>query len=103
MPCHGLAYGRIHWIVELILLSKVSTSLRVDYVRADTIIAVQPNVPMNGLNRRIGKVQTEHFGNANSAIARRIETERLERQPTVILPESPMNFAYEDDRNSQNS
>lgn len=64
------------------------------------IIALQPNVPMSGLTEeKWRELRQRHIRLAESALAkldRELTTDN--RQPTtVIFPESPMNFMYEDD------
>ncbi len=64
------------------------------------VIAVQPNVPMAGLtNEKWKSLRQKHIELAESALSK-LPTEN--RQPiTVIFPESPMNFAYEEDEEFQ--
>lgn len=68
------------------------------------IIAVQPNVPMSGLDiQKWRELRERQIGLAETEI-RKINNQRTtnDEQPTlVILPESPMNFMYEDDREFQ--
>ena len=73
------------------------------------VVAVQPNVPMSGLDQtRLELLRGRQIARAESKIAEvrkqndyltesqgRILNTRL--QTTVILPESPMNFMYNDD------
>jgi apolipoprotein N-acyltransferase len=66
----------------------------------DGVIAVQPNVPASGLDQfRWQDLREKQF------LAAKNEIDKLpidNKQPTtVILPESPMNFAYDDDRQFQ--
>jgi apolipoprotein N-acyltransferase len=81
------------------------------YRRETNIVAVQPNVPMSGLDQsKLGKLRQQQIENAEAAL-RSIEEERQryssevpagQPRPTlVILPESPMNFMYNDDREFQ--
>lgn len=60
------------------------------------VVAVQPNVPMAGLTYDKWKLlRQKHVELAESALAK-LTTDN--RQPTtVIFPESPMNFAFEED------
>jgi apolipoprotein N-acyltransferase len=64
------------------------------------IVAIQPNVPMSGLDS--GKLETLRDRQIDLA---EIEISKLtaEQRPpiTVILPESPMDFMYNDDREFQ--
>jgi apolipoprotein N-acyltransferase len=75
--------------------------------RADTVVAIQPNVPMSGLTYDKWKLlRQRHVELAESALA------SIDRNPqsaipnpqstAVIFPESPMNFAYEEDEEFRN-
>lgn len=68
---------------------------------SSTIIAVQPNVPMSGLdNFKWAKLRERHVQLAESALGR-IGEQRAANPGypvTVIFPESPMNFQYDEDR-----
>ena len=67
---------------------------------AAQVIAIQPNVPMSGLDYQKWDVLRQHQIDLVEAELRKLPTDN--RQPTtVILPESPMNFMYEDDREFQ--
>lgn len=61
-----------------------------------SVVAVQPNVPMTGLTYETWqRLRQKHTELAVAALAK-LTAEN--RQPTtVIFPESPMNFAYEED------
>lgn len=63
---------------------------------AGEVVAIQPNVPMSGLDSlRWQRLRTRHVELSESAL-QKLPTEN--RQPTtVIFPESPMNFMYEED------
>ncbi|QQS32562.1 MAG: apolipoprotein N-acyltransferase [Acidobacteriota bacterium] len=64
------------------------------------IIALQPNVPMSGLNfDKWQQLRQRQFDVAESEINKLTTDHRL--PTTVILPESPMNFMYNDDREFQ--
>ena len=64
------------------------------------VIAVQPNVPMAGLTYEKWKsLRQKHVELAESDLAK-LSTENP-RPTTVIFPESPMNFAYEEDEEFQ--
>ncbi len=74
------------------------------------VVAIQPNVPMSGLDSaRLEQMRQEQIEVANREISklpiRRITNNRdlIEREHPVlvILPESPMNFMYSDDRQFQ--
>jgi apolipoprotein N-acyltransferase len=67
---------------------------------AATIVALQPNVPMSGLN--YDKWQTLRQRQFDIAEAELRKLDGGNHKPTtVILPESPMNFMYNDDREFQ--
>ena len=92
-------------IPQVILLAAVSLSYYqpVSNVQADTtavVVAVQPNVPMNGLTiEKYQQLLTRHIELAESAL-KQLTTEH--RAPTtVIFPESPMIFQYGRDEELQ--
>ena len=65
-----------------------------------TVIAVQPNVPMSGLDYRLLEQLRQRQIDLAEAEIKKLTTDNI--QPTtVILPESPMNFMYSDDREFQ--
>ena len=75
-----------------------------------TVIAIQSNVPMSGLDyQKWGQLRQHQVDLAEAEIRKLSEqrtTDKGQRinteQPTlVVLPESPMNFMYEDDREFQ--
>jgi apolipoprotein N-acyltransferase len=67
-----------------------------------TAIAVQPNVPMSGLDAsRWEQLRTLQFSVAEAELARLRSNDPQLPPRVVILPESPMNFAYDDDREFQ--
>jgi apolipoprotein N-acyltransferase len=63
------------------------------------VIAVQPNVPMSGLNREkwasLRKRQTDSAEKALQELKNKGTDTENQTPTTVILPESPMNFQYE--------
>ncbi len=68
--------------------------------RQSQIVALQPNVPMAGLDSKKWEQFRQRQIDAAEAELRKLTTDN--RQPTtVILPESPMNFMYNDDREFQ--
>ena len=92
-------------IPQVILLAAVSLSYYqpVSNVQADqtaVVVAVQPNVPMNGLTiEKYQQLLTRHIELAESAL-KQLTTEH--RAPTtVIFPESPMIFQYGRDEELQ--
>lgn len=65
------------------------------------VVAIQPNVPMSGLSlEKWRELRRRHVQLAESAFAkieRGSEPGSAASQMTVIFPESPMNFQYDDD------
>ena len=63
-------------------------------------IAIQPNVPMNGLDgTKWERLRDDQVNAAETALAKLNTQATTSSEPVlVILPESPMNFMYEDDR-----
>jgi apolipoprotein N-acyltransferase len=64
------------------------------------VVAIQPNVPMSGMTEaKWNEYRRRHVALAESALA----TLPTENRPptTVVFPESPMNFAYESDPETQ--
>lgn len=63
-----------------------------------TVVAIQPNVPMSGIDSTgLERLRQLQFNFAESEIRRRGHFTPI----LVVLPESPMNFMYEDDREFQ--
>jgi apolipoprotein N-acyltransferase len=63
-------------------------------------IAIQPNVPAKGLDQlKWGQFRDAQFSAAQAGLA--TPQTNPQQQTAVILPESPMNFAYNDDREFQ--
>lgn len=68
------------------------------------LIAVQPNVPMSGLDyNKYDQLRQRQIELAEGEIRKIKEqlSEGSQTPITVVLPESPMNFAYNDDREFQ--
>lgn len=64
------------------------------------VVALQPNVPMSGLTLEKWRLlRQRHVQLAESALAKLDQLLSADNRPptTVIFPESPMNFMYEDD------
>ncbi len=69
-----------------------------------SVIAIQPNIPMSGLSlEKWRELRRRHVALAESALKKMdSESTAEDRLPiTVIFPESPMNFMYEDDPETQ--
>lgn len=88
-----------------ILLIFVNYQLQ-DFIRyeakgdvAAKIIAIQPNVPMSGLTQtKWRNLRQRQIELAEKALQNNEQRKtNNEKRTTVILPESPMNFQYEDD------
>lgn len=73
-----------------------------DFNYSAKIIAVQPNVPMSGLNyEKYQQLRKNHVELAENAL-RKIRRTTNEEQPTIVIfPESPMNFMYSEDAEFQ--
>jgi len=66
-----------------------------------TVIAIQPNVPMSGVDyTKLGELRERQFDLAETEL-KKLPTANRQLPTTVILPESPMNFMYNDDREFQ--
>ena len=75
------------------------------------VIAIQPNVPMSGLdNQKWGQFRRRqielaeaaiNLGREREATYNKLQNTNYETLITVVLPESPMNFMYEDDPETQ--
>jgi len=64
------------------------------------VVAIQPNVPMDGLDyQKYQQLRQNQIDLAEIEIKKLTTDNRL--PTTVILPESPMNFMYNDDREFQ--
>lgn len=64
------------------------------------IVAIQPNVPMSGLNRqKWQELRRRHVELAEGALQKLNQQLTTDHRPptTVIFPESPMNFMYDED------
>jgi apolipoprotein N-acyltransferase len=69
---------------------------------AASLIAVQPNVPMSGLEPTTWLTLRENQTDLAASEVKRIRISHEVGGPTtVVLPESPMNYAYTDDREFQ--
>ncbi len=65
---------------------------------AATVVAVQPNVPMSGLNdEKWEKLRGRQIELAESALNKERTTNGDNKNTLIILPESPMNYMYDSD------
>jgi apolipoprotein N-acyltransferase len=66
------------------------------------VVAVQPNVPMSGLNyQKYQQLRRQHVELAENALQKVRQDTNSEQQTIVIFPESPMNFMYSEDTEFQ--
>jgi apolipoprotein N-acyltransferase len=88
----------LYYLAELI---PVEQQLPEASLKSSVVIAIQPNVPMSGLTyEKWQKLRAKHVELAESALGK-LTTDN--RQPTtVVFPESPMNFMYDDDEEFRN-
>lgn len=100
------AYERLLVFVPLLiviavppLLKKTRTEPLKDEKPASNIVAVQPNVPMSGLGPEAwSKLRRRHVELAEKALRQFRQQQPADSAPTtVIFPESPMNFMFEED------
>jgi len=84
----------------LLLLFVSPTQVSNGRLRTATVLSAQPNVPMKGLDQtKLETLRDRHIELAEIELGK-LTTDN--GQPTtVILPESPMNFMYNDDREFQ--
>lgn len=61
------------------------------------VMAVQPNVPMSGLNYEKWQQLRQHQIELAESAVRELPTANRQLPITVILPESPMNFMWDED------
>jgi len=83
------------------LMSNPDSPCQTGNCESADIVALQPNVPMSGLTSSdLERLRQRQIDAAERELAKPRIANR--RQPTtVILPESPMNFMYNDDREFQ--
>jgi apolipoprotein N-acyltransferase len=102
--------GRKDWLLlavaflTIVAIFSVSDNLEnITRTRSDStaaVIAIQPNVPMSGLDYEKWRLHRKrHVELAESALAELDEQLTIHRRltTTVIFPESPMNFMYDED------
>ncbi|MGI8786322.1 MAG: apolipoprotein N-acyltransferase [Pyrinomonadaceae bacterium] len=86
-------------IVPFVIFPDFNSSKSSDKKTENSVIVVQANVPMSGLNEEKWlQLRSRHAELAEQAI-QKLDAQRIDgQQPiTVVFPESPMNFAYSDD------
>lgn len=67
-----------------------------------SVVAVQPNVPMSGLNyEKYQQLRRRHIELAENALQKVRQETNSEQPAIVIFPESPMNFMYSEDTEFQ--
>jgi apolipoprotein N-acyltransferase len=96
-----LVFAAIVIFGDKFLVDRPSQSLSPSAGKA-TFVAIQPNVPMSGLTyERWQQLRAKHVALAETALAESKQNPKSAiRDPqstTVVFPESPMNFMYEDD------
>jgi apolipoprotein N-acyltransferase len=65
------------------------------------IVAVQPNVPMSGLNHFEWQRLRENHVELSENALKQLTTDHRSLTAVIVFPESPMNFMYERDREFQ--
>ncbi len=105
----GPGWWILAWIPIFCLILAIFPSIAVpdEMKPVARVIAIQPNVPMSGLTgEKWNELRRHHIRLAESALAKLNEQRTTNnnqlntdhRLPTtVVFPESPMNFQYEDD------
>jgi len=96
VPSLGLIVSVVLGLILAVLMKSTNAA-----DKSANFIAVQPNVPASGLDQfRWQELRNKQFSAAQGALDRLSPTDR-QLPTTVVLPESPMNFAYDDDRGFQ--
>ncbi len=84
-----------------LLWHRETANIEADRTSTSILVALQPNVPMSGLTlEKWRQLRQRHVELAESALVKIEQNpQSAVRNPqlTVIFPESPMNFQYEDD------
>ena len=108
--------GRPNWLEVVILFSGLILFFLISALlppssthsaTAATVVAIQPNVPMSGLDEsRWRQLRAKHVELAETGLASiQRDPQSAIRNPqstTVVFPESPMNFMWEDDEEFRN-
>ena len=86
----------------ILIFEPVSSKPPQNSDKSAEVIAVQPNVPMSGLDSgKWEKLRQRHVELAENALNKEQRTKDEQQSTIVIFPESPMNFMYDDDREFQ--
>ncbi|CAN5346207.1 apolipoprotein N-acyltransferase [soil metagenome] len=96
----GLIFSFITLLI--VIFEPIGAKQSANSIQTAEIIAVQPNVPMSGLdNFKWERLRQRHVELAENALNKGQRTKDKGQNTIVIFPESPMNFMYEDDREFQ--
>ncbi|HEX8638170.1 MAG TPA: apolipoprotein N-acyltransferase, partial [Pyrinomonadaceae bacterium] len=88
--------------ITLFLLLPKGANERKVITETATIVAIQPNVPMSGLNyEKYQQLRRRHVELAEDALQKVRQTRNDEKPVIVVFPESPMNFMYSEDTEFQ--
>lgn len=103
----GFSFIPIILLIFITIFSAISFNTNLikepfSVIEKNLVIAVQPNVPMSGLNPSKWTTLRKKQTDSAERVLREFETKRKKsninnQKVTVILPESPMNFQYEED------
>lgn len=99
-----LLLAGVIFFLALFLFLRVDTGRKVDSNKIVNVIAVQPNVPMNGLSyQKWQQLRRKHVELSENALQKINEQPTIDQRTptTVIFPESPMNFMYSEDTEFQ--
>ena len=96
-------------VLVLLVVLGFGIALRASYIlndvpqpeRSANVIAIQPNIPMSGVDyTKLNELRQRQFDLAEIEL-KKLPTAHRQLPTTIILPESPMNFMYNDDREFQ--
>ena len=90
-------------LFSLPFVSFKTANINLEKSKDESVIAVQPNVPMSGLtDEKWRGLRKKHVELAENALQKsKNKGQQTNGQITVIFPESPMNFMYERDAEFQ--
>jgi len=88
--------------IVISLYSSAAPNYQIEREKQGSVVAVQPNVPMSGLNyQKYQQLRQKHIQLAEDAL-QKIQRTADDKQPTIVIfPESPMNFMYDEDAEFQ--